>query len=46
MALFADMVKRHGLDMNDYLARRIVAVELGKFINEAREPRNNTFVDN
>lgn len=46
MVLFADMVKRHKLDMNDYLARRIVAVELGKFINDAREPRKNTFANN
>tara|TARA_R110002012_G_C11481264_1_gene595074 strand:- start:24 stop:764 length:741 start_codon:yes stop_codon:yes gene_type:complete len=42
---FSEMVKRHKLDLNNFLARRIVAVELSKFINDAREPEKNTFAN-
>lgn len=42
---FAAIVSRHNLDLNNYLARRIIAVELGKFINDAREPKENTFTN-
>ena len=33
------LVHRNKLDINDYIVRRIVAVELSKFINDAREPK-------
>jgi len=46
IALFAKMVERHKLDLNGYLVRRIVAVELGKFINDAREPKKSKLVNN
>lgn len=34
--LFADMIDRHKPNLNDYITRRVVAVELSKFINDAR----------
>lgn len=43
---FSEMVNRHKLDLNGYLARRIIAVELSKFINDARVPKKNTFANN
>lgn len=43
---FSTLVHRNKLDLNDYLVRRIVAVELSKFINDAREPEKNTFANN
>ena len=46
IGLFDAMVNRHKLDLNDYLVRRIIAVELGKFINDARVPEKNTFANN
>lgn len=45
IGLFDDMVNRHKLDLNDYLVRRIIAVELGKFINDARVPKKNTLAN-
>lgn len=43
---FSALVHRNKLDLNDYLVRRIIAVELSKFINDARQPKKNTFADN
>lgn len=42
---FSAMVNRHKLDLNSYLVRRIIAVELSKFINDAREPKKSTFAN-
>jgi len=36
--LLSDMVNRHEVDLNNYLVRRVIAVELSKYINDAREP--------
>ncbi len=44
-SLFSDMVNRHNLDFNDYLARRIIVVELSKFINDARDPEKYMFAN-
>ncbi len=39
IAMFANMIKQNKLAINDYLAKRIIAIELGKFINDGREPK-------